>query len=453
MSRRHNDPQTPHERARTLGSDRLDMALTVDDAAWLERHLASCPDCAAVVEAYARDRRLLRSMPAPEAPRDLWARTSVALDRERGRRVSVPAARSRLPRWEAAAAILAVLVVGVLVGRTLMPVGRDAVDGSGQSRGDARSGADRLRGRRGDPDRRPAGRGRLGRSIVGRFVRRERGQRRRRLRPGHRSVLGLRAARHLGSADHLAQGTPGLGGPRTDRRPGGRRRHRERRDRWLDLDRAGDPSRRCDRVAEPRCQSDPGWSRHRRERSPDRGPVAQRLADADRGAEPDTGSVGRPVRVTEPERPGLGRTVRVATPSASSSPTATPSVSAPPSRTPSPVATPSVATPTDTPAPTLARALAIISDVVIVGGAPIYSPDGEWLAFSARPAHGRTGPGRLRLAPGRCEGPAAHPRSRLGLLGLARRTSILGQSRRGRDRRRRGDRRAGRVRPHSCSTR
>ncbi len=48
--------------------------------------------------------------------------------------------------------------------------------------------------------------------------------------------------------------------------------------------------------------------------------------------------------------------------------------------------------PPGTPAPVAASALAILENVFLVGAAPAYSPDGQWLAFSARPASGDRGP-------------------------------------------------------------
>ena len=48
--------------------------------------------------------------------------------------------------------------------------------------------------------------------------------------------------------------------------------------------------------------------------------------------------------------------------------------------------------PPATPAPTAAAALAIAEKVVLVGASPAYSPDGRWVAFSARPADGSQGP-------------------------------------------------------------
>jgi hypothetical protein len=44
------------------------------------------------------------------------------------------------------------------------------------------------------------------------------------------------------------------------------------------------------------------------------------------------------------------------------------------------------------PSATAAATLAIIDDVIVVGGDAAYSSDGAWLAFSARPASGKAGP-------------------------------------------------------------
>jgi len=390
MSRRHNDPQTPHERARTLGSDRLDMALTVDDVAWLERHLATCPDCSAVVEAYARDRRLLRSMPAPEAPRDLWARTSVALDRERGRRASAPAGRSRLPRWEAAAGIVAILVVGVIVGRTLLPSGETPSTGLASpavTLGPAPTGSAPVEA---TPIAVPPGQvAWVGRSSDGTYSVNvanvvavcaqdsapssdcapldSTAQRITSLKERPDSVV---LAPTVDQAAVVDTGTPASGGsisivpvthhgvatasPGPDASPtaGG----------------STAPSPSPTVAASPEGSPTPS--------APSPTPVA---------------SAG-PSDVASPSAPASAGPSGTAVPSASASPDATPGVSAPPSATPSVLPTPSTAIPSETPAPTLAQALAIISDVVIVGAAPIYSPDGEWLAFSARPAHGQTGP-------------------------------------------------------------
>jgi hypothetical protein len=69
-----------HERARMLAAESVDGPLGPGDAEWLDAHLGSCPDCAAVAEEYRSIHAELRSLTTPEPPRDLWARTSAALD-------------------------------------------------------------------------------------------------------------------------------------------------------------------------------------------------------------------------------------------------------------------------------------------------------------------------------------------------------------------------------------
>ena len=69
-----------HERACLLAAESIDAPLQPTDAAWLAGHLASCPDCAAAAREHRSIRGELRGLVMPEPPRDLWARTSAALD-------------------------------------------------------------------------------------------------------------------------------------------------------------------------------------------------------------------------------------------------------------------------------------------------------------------------------------------------------------------------------------
>src|SRR5258705_8109864 len=114
--RRHHDDDGPHDRARALSSSRLVEALDPDETAWLARHLESCTECSREDEAFVADRELLRSLRDKpiEPPRDLWARTAAALDREGGKRFPTDA-RARAPRPPlpvgAAAGVLILLVV------------------------------------------------------------------------------------------------------------------------------------------------------------------------------------------------------------------------------------------------------------------------------------------------------------------------------------------------------
>ena len=121
--RRHNDAEATHDRARALSSRRLLESLDADDEAWLNRHLDACTECQREDEAFAADRQLLRSLRDKpiEPPRDLWAKTSAALDLASARR-STPAA-SRPPFWRTlpVGTAAGVLVLLVIVGTALLP--------------------------------------------------------------------------------------------------------------------------------------------------------------------------------------------------------------------------------------------------------------------------------------------------------------------------------------------
>ena len=69
-----------HDRAQALAAEAVDGPLEPRDDEWLEAHRGACPDCAAVAEEYRAIHLELRALAAPEPPRDLWARTSAALD-------------------------------------------------------------------------------------------------------------------------------------------------------------------------------------------------------------------------------------------------------------------------------------------------------------------------------------------------------------------------------------
>ena len=71
-----------HEPFRDLIAQRLDGGLDANSEAGLCAHLVDCPYCRQVDHDYAEQRRLLKAMPPAIPPRDLWARTSGALDRE-----------------------------------------------------------------------------------------------------------------------------------------------------------------------------------------------------------------------------------------------------------------------------------------------------------------------------------------------------------------------------------
>src|SRR5262245_65402 len=111
---RHDDWSSDHARARARAAERLDAPLDADEAAWLDAHLASCSACAAIAADYAAQRlelRALRERP-PVPPRDLWARTAAAIERES--RHGAP--RSRRSTLRPYALLAGALVVAVAVG-------------------------------------------------------------------------------------------------------------------------------------------------------------------------------------------------------------------------------------------------------------------------------------------------------------------------------------------------
>jgi len=118
-TRRADEWTSPHERARARAAQRLDWELDEDETAWLEAHLDECLRCRTAADEYSEIRDRLRTMrlAAPEPPRDLWARTAVAIEREAERshgRRATPA--SRFP----VGALSGVLVIAVVMGATLL---------------------------------------------------------------------------------------------------------------------------------------------------------------------------------------------------------------------------------------------------------------------------------------------------------------------------------------------
>jgi hypothetical protein len=113
---RHDDWSSDHDRARARAAERLDGPLDADEGVWLDEHLASCNDCSAVAAEYAAERLDLRAlrdhMPAP--PRDLWARTSAALERESRHRSSRRRSSSLRPYALLAGALVVAIAVGTL---------------------------------------------------------------------------------------------------------------------------------------------------------------------------------------------------------------------------------------------------------------------------------------------------------------------------------------------------
>ena len=118
VGRRPDHWASAHDRARVRAAERLEGPLNPGEAAWLEVHLAECPSCASIAATYAADRATLRRLrdANPEPPRDLWARTAAGIEREaaargRGRRSTAPAPGPSRPAVGALSALAVVAVV------------------------------------------------------------------------------------------------------------------------------------------------------------------------------------------------------------------------------------------------------------------------------------------------------------------------------------------------------
>ena len=131
--RRHHDDETSHDRARALTSAEMLEPLAGDEAGWLGRHLEACAECRRDREAFLADRALLRGLRerTPEPPRDLWARTSAAIEREAGSRRRRPALARHRPRSMPFGAAAGALLVLVVVGASLVPRTAPPTNGPG----------------------------------------------------------------------------------------------------------------------------------------------------------------------------------------------------------------------------------------------------------------------------------------------------------------------------------
>jgi Putative zinc-finger len=115
---RSDDWSTQHDRALARASEQLDGPLDADEAAWLGEHLAGCEPCTQAAADYATQRLELRALGerTPSPPRDLWARTSVAIELEARHRSLSPRDRSRRSVLAPYALLAGALVVAVVVG-------------------------------------------------------------------------------------------------------------------------------------------------------------------------------------------------------------------------------------------------------------------------------------------------------------------------------------------------
>ncbi len=125
LRRRAGQSVVLHDRARSLAARRLDEPLEAADAAWLADHLAGCAACRSVAAAYEADRLLLRGLRdrQPEPPRDLWARTAAAIERESAAHGGPHRTTGSGRRGPALGFLAGVAVVAVVIGATVLSGG------------------------------------------------------------------------------------------------------------------------------------------------------------------------------------------------------------------------------------------------------------------------------------------------------------------------------------------
>jgi hypothetical protein len=109
----------------------MDGVLDATETAWLDEHLAGCPDCRRTADEYAAQRFELRKLRdrQPLPPRDLWARTAAAIELDAERR-SIARGPSRrrsiaVPSAFIATALAVVVMAGLLSSSQLTPRGDD----------------------------------------------------------------------------------------------------------------------------------------------------------------------------------------------------------------------------------------------------------------------------------------------------------------------------------------
>jgi hypothetical protein len=351
VRRRPDGWASPHERARMRAAQRMDWPLHPDEAAWLDRHLEECDACRAAVADYEATRIELRGLrgtePAP--PRDLWARTAAAIEQGPTRRGRASAGRG--PRLSPAplGALSGLLVVAIVLGATLLS--RPTIEPAPP----ATPSAVPTPGAASPTSPRPTP------IIVGAgevsWV-----------RSGPDGVWGLTRAR-------VDQVCPPAGRP--DCAP-------------IDGD---TESRPVVLLANPRSVIG----------SPRDG---QAIVVGSSGTSGDTVYVvalptpaPEPSPSAEPPPTTEPTTEPTATPKPTAEPTTEPTTE--PTATSKPTAEPTVEptaestvepTPDITAEPTTEPVIAIATDITVVGESAAYSPDGEWFAFTARPADGSRGP-------------------------------------------------------------
>jgi hypothetical protein len=349
IRRRPDHWATTHERARTRAAERLDGPLGLAEATWLDEHLASCTECAAVAAAYEDDRRLLRTMrdATPEPPRDLWARTSAAIERESVARGRTPRPATEPRRRVPLGVISGMAVIAVVVGATVLSGGWLGVATPTQSEAPvAAAPAGSPTDATGSAEVAPPTPFVVGAGDVA-WVR----------AGPDGTFYGNAAIERVCPAG----GTAGCANV-------------DARQERLDLGLATSPraiiGSPTDRQAVVVGDDGAGHDQV----------IVMSLP------EPDT-ETPAPSATATPEMTATPEGSATATPPATEPPTESAAPTGSPDATPEP--SPTVV---PTPEPTVAAALAIAQGVVVVGESAAFSSDGRWFAFTARPADGSSGP-------------------------------------------------------------
>jgi hypothetical protein len=364
VGRRPDHWDSPHERARLRIAERMAGDLGAEEAGWLDQHLAGCAPCAALATQYAADRETLRALrdAAPEPPRDLWARTAAAIERESsGSRTNPLRAGGRMSRiplgaWSGIAVIALVIGVSAISGLRF-PSGAaiDSEPSSGSTTGgDGGSG----------PDIAQATPFAVGAGDVEWVDKAANGG------------LGYNNA-------NIDEVCPGAG---TSGCPALEDAHREN----LALESAPRTIIRSPTDGQAVVVADNGSGGDQiivfdLPKATPTSAAAPSTTPTPTASAGDTFSASAIASLPGSSQPDLASP----TPSAAAGSSASPSTD-PSAPTPSPALTPIV--PTLSPSPSIAATIAIANDIQLVGESAAFSADGAWFAFTARPDDGSSGP-------------------------------------------------------------
>ena len=339
--------------------------LGAEEAGWLDEHLAGCAPCAALAAQYAADRLALRSLrdATPEPPRDLWARTAAAIEREssgsRGNPLLAGRRMARVPLGAWSGIAVVALVVGVSALSGLRFQSGPAIDSEPSS--GSTTGGDQGSG----PDVALATPFAVGAGDVQWVDKSANGG------------LGYNNA----NVDEVCPAAGTSGCPALE--------DAQRQD--LALESAPRTIIRSPTDGKAVVVADNGS-----------GGDQIMVVDLPKGTPTPTATPSTtPTPTTSADTSSAsalaslpGRTqsdLASPTPSAAAGASAPTTASADPSApTPSPAFTPIV--PTLSPSPSIAATIAIANDIQLVGESAAFSADGAWFAFTARPDDGSTGP-------------------------------------------------------------